>query len=298
VISALKALDERLGRLRRPAVLGLALLGVVGVGVVDYLAGYEVAFSIFYVGPVAAAAWYSGRRHAVAVALASCISWYIADLGAGHAYSHPVIPVWNALVRLGFFLITGLLLVALRESLHLQRHLARTDGLTGLCSRREFEERLRHDIARARRHRTALTLAFVDLDDFKAINDARGHAEGDRALTIVGRALKLAVRETDTAARLGGDEFALVLPDTAGDGARQAVEKAVAEILAALRAAGFAVSCSVGVVTFEEPPASAETAVAAADALMYEVKRRGKGAVSFSVMGALAAPLAEAEVST
>jgi len=281
----LKTLDRRLSALARPSILALALVGVVIVGVFDYLGGYEVAFSVFYLGPVAAAAWYAGRRVGVVIAAVSCVSWYVADVGAGHAYSHPAIPVWNAFVRLGFFLITGLLLDALQESLAFQRRLARTDSLTGLHSRRAFEERLQHDLALARRRRSALSLAFIDLDDFKSINDSRGHTEGDRVLRAVGRALMRSVREADTAARLGGDEFALVLPDADEEGAQQAVGKVRAALLNELGAEGLqAVTCSIGVVTFLQAPASPQSAVAAADALMYEVKRRGKGAVASRVV--------------
>lgn len=293
----LRAIDRRLAPLRGSAILALSLVGVVVVGVVDYLAGYEVAFSLFYLGPVATAAWYGGRQQGVAVALASCLGWYIADVAAGHAYSHPAIPVWNALVRFGFFLITGLLLAALRQALAAQQRLARIDDLTGLYTRRAFEERLQHDIALARRRLTPLSLAIVDLDDFKSVNDNRGHAEGDRVLRIVGQALSLALREVDAAARIGGDEFALVLPDTDSSGARRAVEKADAEIRQALAAAGAAASCSIGVVTFQSAPSSIAGAVDAADQLMYEVKRRGKGAMAFSVSGQVAEPHGAADDS-
>ncbi len=99
--------------------------------------------------------------------------------------------------------------------------------------------------------------------------------------------MKAALREADSAARLGGDEFALVLPDTGAERARQVIDKVLLAIRAGLQADGLAaLSCSVGVVTFQQPPASPEDAVAAADALMYEVKRQGKGAVASRVLGA------------
>ena len=294
----LKALDRRLGALDRAAILALAFVGVAIVGVLDYLGGYEVAFSLFYLGPVAMAAWYSGRRAGILIAAASCASWYVADVGAGHVYSHAAIPMWNALVRLGSFLITGLLLAALRASLDFQRQLARTDGLTGLHGRRAFEERLQHDLELAKRRRGAVSLAFIDMDDFKSINDRRGHVEGDRVLKVVGRALKHSVREADTAARLGGDEFALVLPEADDEAAQHAVNKVRAGLQDELKAEGLeAVTCSIGVVTFRQPPVSLRGAVAAADALMYEVKRQGKGAIAFRVLGTLDPPVAAADPS-
>jgi len=266
-------------RLTRPGVIALAIGSVAIVAGLDYISGYELSFSLFYIGPVAFATMYAGRRAGVGVAIISCIAWYFAEILAGAQYSHPLIPVWNAAVRLGFFLITCLLLSALRSSLLRERQLARTDSLTGLYARRAFEERLGHDLVLARRRRSAISLAYLDLDDFKAVNDAHGHAEGDQALQTVGRILRTAVREADTAARLGGDEFAVLLPDTDDRGAEQVMTKVRRDLGKALEA--WDITCSIGVTTFVEPALSATAAVAAADALMYEVKRQGKSAIAY-----------------
>ncbi len=279
-------LDRCINRLHRTAAVALAVCGVLMVGAADYLTGYEIALSLFYLGPVALTAWCAGRWSGVAIAVLSCISWYIADITTGHPYSHPAIAVWNALVRFGFFLTTSLLLTRLRETVRIHQHLAMFDSLTGLYGRRAFEERLKHDLAVAQRHQGVLTLAYVDLDDFKAINDTDGHTGGDRVLRVIGQVLKSSLRDADTVARIGGDEFALVLPGTDGRGARQVISKLTSELHEALDAAGLAVSCSVGVVTFMGGATSPEHAVAAADELMYQVKRSGKGAVRRSTVAA------------
>lgn len=283
--NGLRVVDGRLGRLGRAEILVLAAFGVLFVGGVDYLSGHELSMSLFYLGPVAVAGWYAGRPTGVAIAVLSCASWYIADMAAWHQYSHPAIPIWNALVRFGFFLVTGLLLTALRKSLLGQQHLARTDALTGLYGRRSFEDRLAHDLALAQRRKSALTLAYVDLDDFKTVNDSRGHAEGDRVSKTVGRVLMSAVRTSDTAARLGGDEFALMFPHTDAGGARNVIAKVRSGLQAALGASDLRVTCSIGVVTSLDPASSPQGLLAVADALMYEVKRGGKGDVSFRVLG-------------
>jgi diguanylate cyclase (GGDEF)-like protein len=291
----LRTLDLHLDRLTRAQILALAVCGVLIVGGADYLTGYEVSMSLFYLGPVAVAAWYAGRWTGVAIAALSCVSWYIADLAAGNQYSHPAIPVWNAIVRFGYLLVTGLLLTALRKSLHAQQYLARTDGLTALYGRRAFEDRLKHDLELARRRKSALTLAYVDLDDFKAVNDTHGHAGGDRVLRAIGGALGGSVREADTAARIGGDEFALILPDTDGYAAQQAISKLTRRLHEALEAISWGITCSIGVVTFLDSPTSPEHAVAVADELMYQVKRKGKGGVAFSVLGEASQPRAAAD---
>ena len=227
---SLKVLDHCIDHRSRTEIMTVAVCGVLVVGGIDYLTGFEVSMSLFYLGPVAVAAWYAGKWGGVAIALLSCLSWYVADWASGSQYSLAAISVWNTIVRFGFFLTTGLLLTELRKSLRGQQYLARTDSLTGLYSRRAFEDRLAHDLSLARRHKSAVTLTYVDVDDFKAVNDTHGHVEGDRVLQVIGKVLKGSVRGTDTAARIGGDEFALILPDTDGSAARQVTLEAHARV--------------------------------------------------------------------
>jgi diguanylate cyclase (GGDEF)-like protein len=289
---AFAGLHRYLDRFTRAGILALAGCGVGIVAYVDYVTGYEVSMSVFYLGPVAVAAWYAGRWPGVAIGAICCVSWYITDFATGHQYSHPAIMVWDSLVRFGFFLVTGLLLTALRASYLRQRGLAQTDGLTELYSRRAFEDRLEHDLALAQRRKSAITLAYLDLDNFKALNDAHGHTEGDRVLQATGRVLKDLVRHADTAARLGGDEFALILPDTDGHGAQQAIANIALELKKAFTAGKFDVTCSIGVVTFLDPLLSVANAVAAADEGMYEAKRKSKGGIAFIVLGGAVQPRA------
>jgi len=283
-------LDERLSRLSRAQVMLVAVGGVLLVGGVDYLTGYEISLSVFYLGPVALAAWYAGRRTVVAIAALACVIWYIVDRAAGSQYSHPGIPVWNAFVRFGFLFTTAALLTRLRDSLRREQRLARIDALTGLFSRRAFEERLEHDLALAQRQHGTLTLAYLDVDDFRAVNEEHGHAGGDRVLRDIGGVLKDTIRRADTAARMGGDEFALLFPGADTRGAQQIVSKVTQELRHTLAANGWAVTCSIGVVTFVKPAISVEQAVAAADQVMYRVKRRGKSTIEFSVLESEAQP--------
>ena len=279
---ALAILDRFLSRLGEGSLVALAVAGVAVTGVLDYLTSYEVSVALFYLGPIAVAAWYVGRRSGVAIAVLSALGWCAADVAAGAVYSHPAIMVWNALIRLGGFVVTSLLLTALRSSYENQRHMARTDALTGLYSRRAFIVRLEHDLALAQRRSRPVTLAYVDLDDFKSVNDNHGHVTGDRVLRTTGRVLGSMLRQVDTAARLGGDEFALVLPDTDASGARQVIGNVSRDLRAAFEAENLAVTCSIGVVTLARQALTVENALAAADTVMYDVKRRGKGAVAFS----------------
>jgi diguanylate cyclase (GGDEF)-like protein len=277
----LERLDRLARGLRRAQIVAAALVLLALVGALDRASGYELSLSVLYLAPVALATWYAGEAAGLAIALASALVWLAADAGAGHRYSHPAILLWNTLVRAAIFVIVADLLAALHTQLTSARLMARIDALTGTANRRAFDEQLEHALALSARLGHPLTLAYLDLDDLKRLNDREGHAAGDRALMVVGRTLGEAMRRTDTVARLGGDEFALLLPDTDRAGAESVIQKARRALDAALHAERLGVSCSIGAVTFATPPPRAVDALRAADDLMYEVKARGKNAVAF-----------------
>lgn len=279
-------IDRQLNRLTKREVLFIAIFGVGVVGLLDYLTGHELSFAFFYLGPVALAAWYSSRNASIWVSLAACLIWYLADIESQPQHSHPAIPVWNALVRLGFFLSNALLLTSLRKHLAAERHLARTDPMTGTLNRRAFTEQLEYSLALAERNASPLALAYVDLDDFKKVNDTQGHAEGDRALRAVARTLRNSSRRTDIVARLGGDEFAILLPETDLSGARNVMQEIKQQLDNLASTGGPGITCSVGAVVFPERAPAAAEAVKASDGLMYEVKRQGKNAILFGVYDA------------
>ena len=279
----LAALDRVMAQRDAGQIMALAVCGVAAVGYVDFLTGLQVSLSLFYLGPIALAAWYVGRWPGVCIAALSCIGWYIAD--AEHQYASLSIQIWNAMVRLEVFLVFALVLRSLRDHVLEERLLARTDSLTELFGRRAFLETLEHDLALAQRRNGAISLAYIDLDEFKTVNDTYGHLEGDRLLRTIGRVLRHSARRTDTAARLGGDEFALILPDTDSDGAHEVVRNLRKKFEEAFLSTGFKISCSIGVVTCVDATLSPERAIAAADELMYHVKRTGKASVAYRVLG-------------
>ena len=146
-----------------------------------------------------------------------------------------------------------------RDSL---REQARTDGLTGLLNHRACHERLREEVARAAELERPLAVVALDLDHFKAINDAYGHGEGDKVLGAVAERLRGVVREHDVVARLGGEEFALILPGVDGEQGREAAERARAAI-AEVTVGGRPLSCSAGVAAFPADDARSRPAARA-----------------------------------
>lgn len=159
-----------------------------------------------------------------------------------------------------------------------------TDQLSGLPNRRHFFELVAGEIRRNHRYDTPFTVAYLDIDNFKTVNDTLGHAKGDKLLRQVGTIIAAAVRETDTAARLGGDEFALLLPETAGESALTVAVKVRQQLKEGVERR-WPVSFSMGMVTCLKSPASIDEVVGRADRLMYKVKKEGKDALRQNVVG-------------
>jgi diguanylate cyclase (GGDEF)-like protein len=179
--------------------------------------------------------------------------------------------------------------VALDNALLLKRAeaLSVTDDLTHLYNSRYLNLVLRRETKRASRSGRPLSLLFIDLDGFKAVNDTHGHLFGSRALVEAAAVIRQSARETDVVSRFGGDEFALVLPDTGGEGA-YAVGERIRERIAAhkfLVADGLDIhlTSSVGVATLPDVAASADELVQAADKAMYQVKESGKNGIQAAV---------------
>ncbi len=287
MISALKALHRRLER--APAALpgSFAAVLIATVGAVDLLTGRELSASVFYVLPVGLAAWYAGAAWGLGTCLLAAVTWYGADAaaGAGATYSAAWIPFWNAGVRLAFFVIIADLTRRLHEALDAQRWAAETDELTGLVNARRFQSALDAEVRRALRYGRPITLAYVDLDGFKGVNDRWGHAAGDRVLARVGGLLRSHLRMSDLAGRLGGDEFAILLPETDGDQARDALGNLRTFLERAMREGSWPVGFSIGVVSSSGEIPTAQELLSTADGLMYEVKHAGKGATRFLAAG-------------
>jgi diguanylate cyclase (GGDEF)-like protein/PAS domain S-box-containing protein len=162
--------------------------------------------------------------------------------------------------------------------------LAQFDPLTALPNRALLADRFAQMIAQARRHGTRLGVLFVDLDEFKLVNDTLGHAAGDDLLRQAAARLKSAVREGDTVARISGDEFAVVLADLARQEDAALVAQKIIDRLAApfaLRGKEMFVTASVGIAAFPGDGDDAETLLGAADAAMYRAKQSGRGAFQF-----------------
>jgi diguanylate cyclase (GGDEF)-like protein/PAS domain S-box-containing protein len=172
----------------------------------------------------------------------------------------------------------------LQLALEIEKNVSRVDFLTGIPNRKTFYEAVETEVHRAVRYRRPMTLGYIDVDNFKSVNDVLGHAAGDDLLKVVATTIQVALRRTDTVGRLGGDEFAILLPETSAEAAGVAVGKVQRSLQEAVSRHSLPITFTVGVVTYTTPLESVEQMIKRADELMYQVKRNGKSAVVCEVV--------------
>ncbi|HTO88128.1 MAG TPA: GGDEF domain-containing protein [Thermoanaerobaculia bacterium] len=273
-------LREGLGRLQtlpRAALMAVAAALVGLTAILSIEIRTDLRFSFFYLIPISLVSWLVGRRAGFFFAVFSAGVWVAANL-VERRWEAPseAIVYWNGALLFSFFLTIALLLSALRQALDRETALARSDPLTRLANRRAFFERADLEIQRAARYGRPFTVAYLDIDDFKRVNDRYGHLAGDRVLLLVADTIREVLRSSDGLARLGGDEFVLLLPESSIADAQAVLGKVHAQLEDALHRGGWDITISIGALTFQKVPDTVEQMLKMADALMYSVKRSGK----------------------
>jgi diguanylate cyclase (GGDEF)-like protein len=275
-------ISQSFGLVPRAVWILIGCLMVGFVGVTDYITGWELSFSIFYLVPVTVVTLAGGLVYGAVISAVAAFVWLAADILSGHSYSHPIIPYWNGVVRLGFFVLHAYLLSNLTAIVRREKKNALTDPLTGAANWRLFRRVAEREMEAARRGKKPITLAYVDVDNFKTINDTLGHDAGDSVLRKAVESILAHTRPSDTLGRLGGDEFALLLPDGRFEDIGPVLRRIRDGLSAEMKQNGWQVTFSIGAVTFNAVPVSAEAMVKSADALMYSVKQTGKDNLAHS----------------
>jgi diguanylate cyclase (GGDEF)-like protein len=261
--------------------IGAALLTLV-IGFLEYLSGYELTLSILHLIPVSIVVLFIGPAAGAVLSVYASLVWYFADLLSGHSYSSAMIPVFNTTVRLGYFILHTVLLARMIAMYRAARNQSLVDPLTEIGNWRFFSEILHREVEKARRSTLPLALVYIDLDNFKEMNDSHGHSSGDDLLRLFARTVSSLIRPADVMARLGGDEFALLFPETDAADARSIIERMRGDVLELFGRRRWPVSLSIGVMIYRRHDLTIEEMVKKADALMYRVKNGGKNGVEYS----------------
>jgi diguanylate cyclase (GGDEF)-like protein len=252
--------------------LGTAL-GALVIFAADIAAPAEIRLHGLYVFPLAIAARYCAR-----------LAWSIALLLLTTAlqiatYFIQVVAAPSLISDVGAPFATCVLILFLARAWRMSYlsavRQAGIDPLTGIGNRRAFLADLGAQIVRQKRYAGSFSLAVLDLDGFKALNDSRGHRAGDEALKLVADTLLSRTRRSDSVGRIGGDEFGILMPDTGSD-CMPMLNEVCAAIARNTAAADCAVTTSIGCTTFRSPPEDPAAALQQADQMMYQAKVRGK----------------------
>ena len=220
---------------------GGAIALVAAIGLLDAVVSPRLPFSILYFLPVMAAAWYANRTQGLIVAVAATAARVATDvrLNGTDSLTLTQAVLWGAALLLAPGITTwaherreqvAALAGRINELLQMERSFARTDPLTSLCNRRAFVDALQKAEARGRRTGERLTVARLDIDGFKTLNETYSRNEGDQLLRAVATSLSLTTRMGDLAARLEHDEFALLLYNCGPDHAQKIGRRVVDEI--------------------------------------------------------------------
>jgi diguanylate cyclase (GGDEF)-like protein len=272
------------------ALLSLFPVGPIVVSVLVAVAKPIALIPMFYIWPLVLSAYFLQRRQAAAMFALIAISFGVALVGWVTPDARLI--QWVSVVIVSAVL--GVLIVALKEGLDRAlvrlRVLAAHDPLTGALNRRAFGDALAAAVARAERGEGGCAIAILDVDHFKRINDAHGHAAGDEALCRLTRLLTDRARANDVVGRLGGEEFAVLLDGTDAAGA-EVVADDLRRALAAGAVPGLPTfTISVGVAELSRGEQAAERMLVAADRALYAAKAAGRDRVVRAPAGDCAAP--------
>jgi diguanylate cyclase (GGDEF)-like protein len=263
--------------------VGIGSIGLLGI--IDTLTGNEITFSLFYMAPIVVVTWAVHQEAGLLMSLLSALTLLGAEIESGQTYSSPSIYFWNTLIRTVFYVIVTYLVAELHKARREEQLAARTDFVSGAANARYFHELLQMEMNRIHRYPHPITVVYIDIDNFKLVNDFFGHKIGDEVLRSIASELKAQLRRTDIVARVGGDEFALLLPSTHQQEAKVVISKVQANLGETMKQRNWPVTFSMGAVTCVSPPHSPEQLLNMADELMYQVKNSTKNDVRFFTWG-------------
>jgi diguanylate cyclase (GGDEF)-like protein len=280
----IKTIIEFPNKLPKPILTLVGLLLVLAIGGLDTITSYDVSVSFLYLLPIILIAWYEGGLSATLISIFSAFTWGTSDLMSGPIYSHITVRIWNATMVLGMFLLVAYSISAAKKLFIKVHEHADTDDLTGVANIKSFYEQARIEISRSAKYKRPLTLAYIDIDNLRHVNDTLGHIAGDYILHEVAQIMRSTLRSTDIISRLGGSKFAVLMPETNSENATVIVYKVQEHLLDVVKKNGWPVAFSTGVVTCDGPTYTSDELIAMAEDLMNTARETGKNAVKSKIL--------------
>lgn len=276
----IKQIYQLLEKAPKIAIEIISFILLIIFSLIDFYFGSKVSFSLFYLTPIFVATWFISKKNGLFFSFISSLMCFFLDFDEKYIeHLTQFIFYWDAIVRLIFFIIFVNIIFFLKEVLKSNEKMARYDFLTGLTNTRYFYEVTQSEINRSNRYNSIFSFAYIDLDNFKYINDNFGHPVGDALLRIIADIIKDNLRKTDIVARMGGDEFAILLPQTNFEQSSMAITKLKNEISKEMEKNNWPITTSIGLVSFKKIPISADEIIKIADDVMYNAKKSGKNRI-------------------
>jgi diguanylate cyclase (GGDEF)-like protein len=254
---------------------------VLAIGVLDSFTSYDVSVSLLYLVPIMLMAWYEGGIFVAVMSIFSVINWAIADMVSGHIYSHIAIPLWNAIMMLGMFLIIGYTITMLKKLLVKEREHSHDDDLTNVANIRFFYERASIEIKRLSINKRPLSLMYLAIDNLRFINESLGYVTGDFLLHEVAQTMKAALQSTSLISRFGGAEFAILIPGTQTENVTTVISDVQKRLLEMVNKHNWPVTFSIGVVTDVDAAYNIDELINMSKDLMKASKITGKNTVEY-----------------
>jgi diguanylate cyclase (GGDEF)-like protein len=280
----IKKIIEFPEKLPKPFLTFFGLLLVLAIGGLETISSYDVFISFLYLLPIILVAWYEGGLPATLISIFSAFTWATSDLVSGHIYSHIAVRIWNATMVLGMFLLVAYSLSAAKKLFIKEREHADTDDLTGVANIKFFYEQAPIEISRSAISKLPLTLAYIDIDNLRHVNDILGHIAGDYLLHEVAQIMRSTLRPADIISRLGGSKFAVLMPETNNENATVIIYKVQEHLLDVVKKNGWPVAFSTGVVTCDGPTYTLDELIAMAEDLMNTARETGKNVVKSKIL--------------
>jgi len=281
----MKTILEFPGRLPKPFLTFAGFLLVLAIGSLDSITSYDISVSALYLLPIILIAWYEGGVAAFIISIFSAVVWALSDLASGHAYSHLAVPIWNALMVLGMFLVVAYSIAAVKKLLVKEREHAHTDDLTGVANIGFFYEQARAEVNRSAVHKQPLTLTYIDIDNVRHVNDTHGHIAGDYLLHEAAQVIRSALQPADIVSRIGGAKFAILMPETTNENATAVVYNVQERLVDMAKNNGWPVTFHTGVVTCDGAAHTIDELIKVAEDITDAAKEPGKNLVKFKILG-------------
>ncbi|NJD91751.1 MAG: GGDEF domain-containing protein [Geobacter sp.] len=252
--------------------LGFAVL----FGAFDILAPSKYSFMMMYLFPIALTTWFAGQTAGFIIVMVCIAFWSYTT-----SQFDLLALTWNIISTLSIYLMISVMLTKLRFLWEKDKILSRTDPLTGVMNRRAFDEIVEYEIMSLQRQNSPLSLAYIDLDNFKQVNDHFGHKKGDELLKAIVACFSNNLRRTDIIARMGGDEFVVFFPGTDHNAVKLVMQKLMVHLRLLSEGNNWPITFSIGVITSVDSNCDLEEIISLADKLMYEVKQSGKDNINY-----------------